>query len=212
MDRLEAEKKYWRAIYKNGKYGYSADEFPAAAIHFKHLMAQFIIDRNRSHMAGKTVLDVGCGPHPVADRDVADHVVLVDPLMSWYRDELGVEYDPRCELHTAGIDDLVDLNIRADIVIAWNMLDGVPDPEKGLTQLRAACLGELWLHVGVKLSEDGPTKTSHVDDDPAHPWFMNLKCLDRYISEAGFRWETKTILDHKVGRVYAQRRLFGVLA
>jgi SAM-dependent methyltransferase len=128
-----------------------------------------------SAMAGRSVLDVGCGPmtHSLALVHCAE-VHAVDPLADFHRERQPFGWDFFRSVSAVGAEELPFQSGRFDFVYCWNVLDHVRDAGRALSEIGRVLAddGELLLGCDVRPRGGGGS---------AHPYKWTREALEEQV-------------------------------
>ena len=189
------ELNFWKNIRKNGTRGFTPEEWRTTHIHFKQYLLMYI-NRSIADLENRVVVEVGCGPAGIIPYLNNTTTIGVDPLIDEYKKIWDLSNDKVkyicSEIETFKID------IKADVVICWNVLDHVSNIEAATKKLFDILKsnGELWFMVNL----EDPSyywKVVKKNPDSAHPYKVNVISISRLFKKYGFLWKEKVILrDH----------------
>lgn len=199
--KYQKELAFWQNIARNGWRGFSPTEWRKAHIHFKQY-SLIHINRSVADLTNKTVIEVGCGPAGIVPHLPTPVTAFgVDPLMDEYKKLWDLSED-NVKYLASDIENLTT-NIKADVVICWNVLDHVSHIEKTNQKLYDLLKsnGELWLLVNLEDKSLWGKITGKIiksNPDKAHPFRLNHRSLSRLLKKHGFYWQEKVLMKELV--------------
>jgi SAM-dependent methyltransferase len=190
LDKSLDELSFWEPIARNGLRGFSAEQYREAAIHFKQY-GLIQLGRDISHLTGKTVVELCCGPSAIVAGVRAAKAYGVDPLAAayaalWDLSHDGVEYIST-EIEA------FQLGEQVDIVICWNGIDHVRNIEGTITKIRSLLKddGEFWMFTNTEDCSFSPQYKKAADPGSAHQFSFNELSLDLFFRRRGWKWVTR---------------------
>jgi len=202
-----SELRFWENIKVHGCRGFSPEEWKIAVQYFRQYSLMYI-NRDLNNLKYKIAIEVGCGPDSVLSNLENVVAIGIDPLINeyhklWDLSKDGVTYICS-EIET------LNLNIMADIVICWNVLDHVSDIDLAAKKLSEILHpdGELWFMVNL---DDTKNSTEVVKENPdgMHPFKVNIDSISKLLIKYGFFWKEKVLITFQMGNRYPI--LMGVL-
>jgi len=186
------ELDFWLNISKNGIRGFSPKEWRIAHIHFKQYSLMYI-NRSISDLETKVVVEVGCGPAGILPYLNNATAIGVDPLIDEYKKVWNLS-DDKVKYICSEIETF-EIDIQADVVICWNVLDHVSDIELATRKLFDTLKpdGELWFMINIEDSS-GSRKVVKGSPDSAHPFRVNVVSISRLMKKNGLFWKEKVLM------------------
>jgi SAM-dependent methyltransferase len=130
------------------------------------------------------VVEIGCGPGGILK-------VFQDnghPVLGCELDEACVAYCNQQEVHTflGGIETLLAMGAKADLVILSHLLEHLPDPVFTLKLIRELLSKKGYLYIEVPGLRNPDSNFFH-EIQVAHLWYFDLNTLQYTLSKAGFK-------------------------
>lgn len=192
------ELRFWENIKKNGCRGFTAEEWRIAHMHFRQYLLMYI-DRNIGDLKNKIAIEVGCGPGSILPFLSNVCAIGIDPLIDEYKKLWDISKD-NIEYICSEIENL-KLEVQADIVICWNVLDHVSNIEVAATKLFEILKsdGELWFMVNLEDVGTSP-EVLHGEPDSAHPHKVNIVSISKLFEKTGFFWKEKVLTEFQISK------------
>lgn len=192
------ELNFWITIKKHGWRGFTPEEWRIAHMHFRQYLLMYI-DRHIGDLKNKTAIEVGCGPGSILPFLSNVRAIGIDPLIDEYKKLWDLSKD-NVEYICSEIENL-KIEVQADIVICWNVLDHVSNIKVATTKLfeMLKANGELWFMINL---EDVGTSTEVLQGKPdsAHPYKVNIVSISKLLENAGFFWKEKVLTEFQINK------------